>query len=78
MTFVGLMHQFSPNELLAGAELVHHADTLEVSPDHRVGMMLESSTGELLTRLAFMHHEDQEHGALRHYAVLKGLNGFVT
>ena len=42
-------------------------------PTPWVGMMLGSSTGEQLTRSPFMHLDDQEHDALRHYAVLKEL-----
>ena len=60
MTFVFMMHQCSPGELL------HHADPLGEYRPRR-----ECSTGELLA--AFMHRDAQGHDALMHYSVLKGL-----
>ena len=73
MTLVGMMHQCSTGQLLAGPSLVHHANPSGVSQSLRVGMMLEYSPGELLARAAFVHHDDQEYDALRHHAILKGL-----
>ena len=55
--------------------MMHHTDHSGLSQPPKVGMMLQCSPGELLTRAAFMHHDDQGHGALINYAVIKGLNG---
>ena len=73
MTFVVMMHRYSPGEYLIGATLVHHADPSGVYQHCRVGMMLECSTGELLARATFKHHDDQGDNALRFYAILNGL-----
>ena len=62
------------DELLARAALVHHASPMVASQPSRVSMLLECSTGVLLARAACMHHDGQGHDALRHDAVLKGLN----
>ena len=51
--------------------IVHHDNPSGVSQPHRVDMMPECSTGDLLARAGFMH---QGHGALMHYAVLKGFS----
>ena len=48
---------------------------LGVSRPRSVGMMLECSSCKLLARAAFIHHASQGHNALRHDAVLKGLQG---
>ena len=56
---------------------MHHVEPLGESQLHRVGMVREYCTGDSLARTAFMHHADQGHNALKHYAALKGLEGFL-
>ena len=67
------MHQCSPGESLVGATFMHPADPSGVYQRHRIGMMHECSPGKLFARAELMHHVDNEHGALMHYAALKGL-----
>ena len=52
---------------------MHHADATGLIHFQRVGMLHQCSTGELLAGAALVHHETNEHEALRHHAVLKGL-----
>ena len=40
--------------------------------------VFQPGSGELLARAALRHHDDQRHVALRHYAVLKGLNHYAA
>ena len=55
---------------------MHHADPTWLIHTRRVIVIHEYSAGEVLTRAAFMHHEDNGHGTLKYYAVVKGLNCF--
>ena len=72
-----ICHHDAPKQL-AGAALVHHADSSLVCEPRRVGMMHEYSTGELLATAAFVHHDNKRHDALKHSAALKELAGAAS
>ena len=65
MTFVVRTQQCSTGEYLTGAALVHHADASGLYQPRRISMF---------ARAAFEHHDNEGYDALKHHAVLKGLD----
>ena len=69
-----MMHYYSP--ITSQVSFMHHAEPIGLMHSQRIDMMHQSSICELLASQCIM--ATNEHEALRHHAIVKGLKIMVN